>query len=165
MSVKKTVDVKHIDKAFEEIFNTYSFKMQQELQKAVDNGGREYRKYIKEKYEEDEAQKIEPYYKHRQKSYKTLFATKSMGTLARRLKNTDYRLSHLLENGHEVYNQYGGPYEIHPHKIVNGRWVYGSEYHTKGSVTRKMGFWKKTYAHIEEDLPKRIEKIAKTVKP
>lgn len=46
------------------------------------------------------------------KPYINCYSNRKAGDHARALWNRKYSLSHLLEDGHKVYNQSGGPYPI-----------------------------------------------------
>lgn len=71
--------------------------------------------------------------------YRSMFTRRKKGDLNRILWNKKYTLSHLLENGHLVYNQYGGPYEIK-----------NSKYLTLGKKTHEFDFWKNTEKNTAE---------------
>lgn len=52
------------------------------------------------------------------KPYINCYSNRKAGEHARALWNNKYYLSHLLEDGHIVKNQYGGPYTINSSKRV-----------------------------------------------
>lgn len=95
------------------------------------------------------------------KHYRSTFTTRKKGDLSRILWNKKYQLSHLLENGHFVYNQYGGAYEIHPTIAKRGKWITGSKYGTSGKITKAFGVWDKTEKHtaqfVEDTLMKKLK--------
>lgn len=74
-----------------------------------------------------------------EKRYRSSFTTRKKNNLSRILWNKQYQLSHLLEDGHYVYNQYGGAYDIDPKK---------SKYNTTVDHTKAFGVWDKTEKHI-----------------
>lgn len=86
----------------------------------------------------------------RKKPYRSTFTTRKKGDLSRILWNKQYPLSHLLENGHYVYNQYGGPYEIKK-----------SKYGTSGDITKSFVVWELTEKNISEFVEKTLLKKLK----
>lgn len=77
------------------------------------------------------------------KHYRSCFTTRKTGDLEQTLWNRKYPLSHLLEDGHQVYNQYGGPYAINPRN---------SKYGTSGTTTHEFDMWEETEKHTEKYL-------------
>jgi len=151
MKNNKNVMLSQFSDTVAEILDTYSYNMETELKKSLKTFGTESKDYIADLSNKDI---INP--KNRDK-YVHCFVNKKLGNgLARRIANTEYRLSHLLEDGHEVKNQYGGPYRIKK-----------SKYAIKGTFRKKTikhGMWKKTYGVMEKELPKVIEETVLKVK-
>lgn len=146
MSVNNKIDANSFSKEVSDILETYSYKMELSLQKTMKIYGTEVRDYITS---ESKKEIIEP--KNRNK-YVNCFVNKKIGNgLKRRLANTEYRLSHLIENGHKVRNQYGGPYEVKRSK-------YKSINKTPRRLTHNHGMWEKTYNKIDKEITDVIEK-------
>ena len=77
------------------------------------------------------------------KHYRSMFTTRKPKKLKRVLWNKKYPLSHLLEDGHYVYNQFGGPYNINPDN---------SKYGTSGQITHHFDMWEDTEKQTSEYL-------------
>lgn len=102
------------------------------------------------------------------KHYRSSFITRKQSDLSRILWNTQYQLSHLLEDGHYVYNQFGGAYDIHPQWPIIFGWkkngdpiVYGSEYGTSGKTTIGLKSWGRTEEHTADFVEKTLLKKLK----
>lgn len=145
LNTNANISVEQFSSEVAKILDTYSYELEQNLVKTIKKFGYQTRDYITN---ESKQEIIDP--KNRDK-YVNCFTTEKVGNgLTRRLKNTEYRLSHLLENGHKVKNQYGGPYNI-----KKSKYGVGGKYRRK---THKHDFWHKTYDLIENELPQAIEK-------
>ena len=139
------VDINGIHSAFRELYKGLEFEVDKRVAKAVNEEAFEGRKFIKDETIAFYGKKN--FVRYHPKKYQNCFRTKRIDAFTRRIKNTEYRLSHLLENGHMVANQYGENYNIK-----------NSEYGTKGYKTISFEVWKKTEEKIAEELPNRIKK-------
>lgn len=84
------------------------------------------------------------------KRYRSTFTTRKKSDTERILWNKQYPLSHLLENGHYVYNQYGGPYNIKK-----------SKYGTTGDHTKAFDIWEITDKELAKYVITEVEKKLK----
>lgn len=134
-----------IDKIYvtiENIFTEYGMKVDQVTENTVDELATAGRKYIKDLTDVQFQSKA--FVIHKPKKYQNCYRKVRIPD-GRRIKNTNYSLSHLLEDGHIVANQYGRGYSI-----------YNSEYNTRGKTTHSLRMWKDTEDMLNEELPKRI---------
>lgn len=139
-----TVVVDDLGEAFNKLFETFTVNVEERLERATRIEGNHAREYIKSYYSFQN--------KSNRSKYMSSFRTKKLNKLARELKNSEYRLSHLLEHGHKVANQYGSGYSIN-----------NSIYGTKGTRTKSFKMWEKTEEFVEEDYPKVIKKYLKNL--
>lgn len=157
------VDISGLGKLIEKELEEYSAKVYVAAVETCNEGIKESRRYINQEMVSIMKGKTED-----RKHYRSSFSTHKKGDLSRVLWNKQYQLSHLLEDGHYVYNQYGGNYDIHPEwPLIWGfrhdgmPYVYGSEYGTSGKKTIALGSWGNTEKHTADYVEKTLLKKLK----
>lgn len=157
------VDLSNLGEAIRKELDNYKKDVYGAMVETCDEGIKESRKFIQKDMVSIMKGKTED-----RKHYRSSFTTRKKNELSRILWNTQYQLSHLLEDGHYVYNQYGGAHDIHPNwplifgfKKNGDPIVYGSEYGTSGKRTIALGSWDKTEKHtanfVEKTLLKKLK--------
>lgn len=127
-----------------DMFSDYANEVDRVTAETVVDVSKEGRKYIKDKTLAVYSQKR--FTIHSPSKYQNCFRTKKLDKFGRQIKNTRYQLSHLLEDGHKVSNQYGSNYSI-----------YNSEYGTSGKTTKEFKVWEQTEDMLREYFPKKLE--------
>ena len=142
--VKKLGD---IPKEITDAIYTYGVAVEVASEEAIQKAAKQTKNFMKRKSvtperKEGERKKNDP------KTYRTMYKVYSPRKKRkdyhwRVVGNQHYRLDHLLQDGHEVYNQYGGPYVIDDKKRVH-RGIEGSGW-TDENHTTYYKMWDKGY--------------------
>lgn len=143
-----------VDKLYatmKDMFTEYADQVDKMTADTVTEVSKEGRKYIKDKTLAVYNQKR--FTIHTPQKYQNCFRTKKINRFRRQIKNTRYQLSHLLEDGHRVANQYGSNYSI-----------YASEYGTTGKTTKEFKIWEDTENMLREYFPEKLEENIKKIK-
>lgn len=150
------VDLSNLGKVLEKELKDYEERVYSAVVETCEEGIKEAKKEIQKELE-DSMKKVAKGAGH----YRSSFTTRKKSDTHRILWNKKYQLSHLLEDGHYVYNQYGGPYPIHSTIAKRGRFVTGSKYGTSGKVTHSFKAWEGTEKHtadfVEKELLKKLK--------
>ncbi|MBQ0111921.1 MAG: hypothetical protein KBT03_02215 [Bacteroidales bacterium] len=157
------VDLSSLGDVLRQELDDFNKSVHVAMVETCDEGIKEARKEIIRDLDTLQKGKIED-----RKHYRSSFTTRKKNDLSRILWNKQYQLSHLLEDGHYVYNQYGGSYNIHPdyplifgHKKNGEPIIYGSRYGTSGKVTIGFKAWEKTEKHTADFVEKTLLKKLK----
>lgn len=162
------VDLSNLGKVLQKELKDYEERVYSAVVETCEEGIKEAKREI-----EKDLKDLRKGRKEDGKHYRSSFVTRKKSDTSRFLWNREYQLSHLLEDGHHVYNQYGGPYEIHPEyplyfgykgiptTLPKKPKIYGSYWGTSGKVTHKFGAWDKTEKHtadfVEKELLKKLK--------
>lgn len=158
--VRARISLGDVQKYLNKYVKEISYKTDIALEKAVEQTSKNARQHIKEKTIVD----IRPPYNRG--VYVKSYRTNKLDTYSRRLRNEEYRLSHLLEKGHMSANQFGKNYTIGLKYDKNGniknRPMLKYEYNNK-KKTHKFGMWKDVDKFIGKELPQNVKKEIKKI--
>ena len=158
MRTKRIIQINEFSATVENALNGFRGELLDALSKTQAEDGVKGKKMAKSEYI---ANAIDPYRimktKTRKgkprKAYVTQFYTNKIGFLTQKISNKDYRLTHLLNDGHKSANQYGKNYTVK--KSKKGY---------KGlprKKTVKLIYWTDTTKYLEKVYPQDIENTIK----
>ena len=104
MSDQRTIYIHEVADVINELVDTWTTEVVLAVEDAQNSTIEGAKRYIKK-----ETSKL---YYGGKKPYIDCYTNKKVGQHTRALWNRKYALSHLLEDGHASYNQFGGPYEV-----------------------------------------------------
>lgn len=137
------ISVEEFYATMKDAFTEYEKQVDRVTTETINNVAKEGRQYLKDKTIATYNKKR--FVRYRPHKYQNCFRTQKIED-GRRIKNTRYQLSHLLEDGHHVANQYGSGYSIH-----------SSEYGTSGKTTKEFKVWEETEEMIKDVFPQKLE--------
>lgn len=152
---RRLVKLGDVPKAITDAIYEYNVAVEVASEEAVKKSATQTRNFMKRKTVTPE-QKASERTKKRDKNrkpYRTVFKVYSPKKKRkvyhwRVIGNQHYRLDHLLQDGHEVYNKAGGPYEIHNENRVD-RGISGSGW-ADNMRTTYYKMWEKGYKFADE---------------
>lgn len=139
------VDLSQLSNAIKEQLDEYRVEVHAVMVEVCEDGIKFAKQEIKQDL--DDVQKGKG---RKSKRYRSTFTTRKINDTERILWNRQYPLSHLLEDGHFVYNQYGGPYDIKK-----------SKYGTTGDHTKKFKIWEITEKAVSQYVVQKVQEKLK----